>query len=62
MSSNAYYIAQAVIIIAIVLVAAGAAGFEAIGEIFQPGILFGIGGIVMIMFALSLIFRRYRHH
>lgn len=61
MSSNAYYLAQFAIAVALVMVSASAAGCETLGEVFQAGMLAGVLGLVFLIAAIGLVIRALRH-
>lgn len=61
MSSNAYYLAQFAIIVAVVMVAASASGCEAAGDFFQTGIILGVLGVMMILGSIAWLLRRARN-
>lgn len=60
MSSNAYYITQFAIVVALVMVGASASGCEVIGDIFQAGIIVGILGVALIVGAIVWVVRKTR--
>jgi hypothetical protein len=60
MGSNAYYIAQGAVIVALVMVSMSAAGCEVIGDIFQAGMVIGILGLVLIIAAIGFVIRKIR--
>jgi hypothetical protein len=60
MSEKAYYLAQAAIVGAFILVATGAAGCEVIGDIFKAGMWIGIIVVVLVVLVIAAIVRRFR--
>ena len=60
MSSNAYYLAQIAIVVALVMVSSSAAGCETLGDVFQAGLFAGILGVVLLIVAIGLVVRALR--
>ncbi|MBC8144405.1 MAG: phosphatidate cytidylyltransferase [bacterium] len=60
MNTNAYYITQLTIVIALVMVSASASGCETIGNIFQAGMIVGILGLALVVGAVVWLVRKAR--